>query len=198
MDEYRLLNKKFAKEKKEEVGAKKMLFRILSQIMISVILLLVALIGTRNVSFKNELYKYVYQDNLSFKEIEGVYKKYFGEILPNDWNDNTEFVSSEKMEYSKAEELDGGVRLSIKKNSIVSAFEGGLVLFVGEKEGYGNTLILEQVDGVEAWYIGVDTNDLKIYDYVDANAIIGTSMKDTIDLYFKRSGEVVDYKNYVF
>ena len=80
---------------------------------------------------------------------------------------------------------------------MITAFESGLVLFVGEKDGFGSTLILEQVDGVEAWYVGVDVHELSIYDYVEKSSIIASSKEDYISVYFKKKGESVDYKNYV-
>ena len=200
MDEYRLLKKKLQKEKEGSHPTNRVLIRTISEVMISVILLLVGLIVTRNTTWKNEVYKYIYQDNISFKQLEAAYEKYFGKLLPTkeEEKDKDEVVVAEKMEYEKQEEIENGVRLIVKKDSVITAVESGLVIFVGEKEGYGTTLVLEQVDGVEAWYVGVDTKDLKIYDYVEKASIIGTSKEEKVDFYFKKNGEVIDYKNYVF
>ena len=49
----------------------------------------------------------------------------------------------------------------------------GIVTFIGEKEGYGNTIIVQQSNGYYAWYGNVKET-VKIYDYVEKNSVIGT------------------------
>lgn len=198
MDEYKSL-KKFQKEKKENSSLKRTVFRFLTEIMLSVILLLAALILSKNVTMREQIYKYVYEDNLSFKQIESIYQKYFGFLVPSEKEEETEFVSSEKLVYKEENELEnGGVRLTFNKKQEISAFMDGLVLFVGEKEGYGKTLVLEQTDGVEAWYVNIENESFKIYDYIKKGEIIGTTKENYIDLYFKKKGEVVSYQDYIY
>jgi len=196
MDEYRLLNKKFQKKKNNPY--KKIITSILNKVLISAILFLVALIMTKNKTYKDEIYKYVYGYNLSFQEIENLYKKYLGFIVPSSpTEEGTSPVSSEKLTYDSLTEIEGGVKLKVGKMNPINAIESGLVVFVGEKENLGKTLIIEQTDGVEAWYVGVDIPELKIYDYVEKNAIIGNSEEENISIYFKKKGESIDYKDYL-
>ena len=198
MDEYKSL-KKFQKEKQEKSSIKRIVFKTVTEIMLSIVLLLIALILSKNVTMREQIYKYVYLDNLSFKQIELIYQKYFGFLVPSQKEEETELVSSEKLIYKEEKELEnGGVRLTFNGQQEISALVDGLVLFVGEKEGYGKTLVLEQTDGVEAWYVGMDTSDLKIYDYIKKGEMIGTSQKEYIDLYFKKKGEVVSYQDYIY
>lgn len=197
MDEYRLLNKKLKKEK-EEPPFKKLIFTLLNQILICAVLFLVALIATKSKTYKEQIYKYVYSYNLSFAEIEKLYQKHFGELFPTgEKKEKVDPVTSEKLSYESLEEIENGAKLKVGKQASITAFESGLVLFVGEKDGFGSTLILEQVDGVEAWYVGVDVHELSIYDYVEKSSIIASSKEDYISVYFKKKGESVDYKNYV-
>jgi len=53
----------------------------------------------------------------------------------------------------------------------------GIVTYIGEKEGYGNTVVIQQSNGYYAWY-GNISESIKIYDYVEANSKIGTSDKE--------------------
>ena len=41
----------------------------------------------------------------------------------------------------------------------------GIVIFIGEKEGYGNTVVVEQVDGIDVYYSNVSVSNIKLYDY---------------------------------
>ena len=48
------------------------------------------------------------------------------------------------------------------------------VTFIGEKEGYNNTIIVQQSNGYYAWYGNV-TEKVKLYDYVEKGTVIGTA-----------------------
>lgn len=197
MDEYRLLNKKFKKQSSSPTY-RKLILSFLNKVLICVVLFLVGLIVSRNMTYKDYLYKYVYSYNLSFAEIENLYKKYFGNVIPEvGKKQQTAEVFSDTFAYESLEEIEGGVQFKVSKESPISALESGLVIFHGEKEGYGSTLIIEQVDGVEAWYIGIGNIDLEIYDYVSKGSVLGSATDGIVSFYFKKKGETVDYKNYV-
>lgn len=201
MEEYHLLKKYNDKNKniKEDSSFKKIIVGFLNQILICIVLFLVALILTKNTSFKEEIYKYIYSSNFSFLEIEEFIEKKFGGLIPTFKNEeNTELASSEQLEYKKLTEIEDGVLLEVTKGSTIVSLESGLVIFNGKKDNYGNVLILEQVDGVEAWYVGLTSVNLKLYDYIEKGKILGESSSDEIKLYFKKKGEGVDYKTYLF
>ena len=67
---------------------------------------------------------------------------------------------------------------------------------MGEKEGYGNTLIIQGVDGTDIWYGNVADTNLNLYDYLDANTILGTSSEDKYYLVFQKDGEYLTYEEY--
>lgn len=196
MEEYKLL-KKYQKEEKE-VPYKKVILSFFSKVLISVILFLMVLIASKNTEYKNLIYEYVYSSNISFLEVEKWYKKYFGNLIPSDNKVEKEPVSSTGISYKSLEEIENGVELYLDKGSIVPALESGLVIFKGEKDGYSDLIVLEQVDGSEAWYVGVVDSNLKIYDYVEKDSIIGNSKTEYLSLYFKKKGETIDYKKYLF
>lgn len=199
MEEYKLLNKKKRREKKDS-SFKKIFFSMINRVLLCVLLFLVALILTKNKVYKEQIYKYVYSYQFPFMELEQIYEKYFGKLLPDvnhEKKGGETMVSSSVMTYEELEEIPDGVRLKVGKGNVVSAVESGLVLFVGEKDGYGTTLVLEQVDGNEAWYVGVDVHDIELYDYIEKESIVGSSKDEYISMYFKRKGESIDYKNYL-
>ena len=79
----------------------------------------------------------------------------------------------------------------------VGKIDQGLVVFVGEKEGYGNTVIIEQQDGTTVWYSNLKNSSVKLYDYVKKGSYIGENKDDYMYLVFKKEGNIVDYKNYI-
>ena len=79
---------------------------------------------------------------------------------------------------------------------MVPVLESGIVVYIGEKKDYGNTVIIQQVDGVDAWYSNVDTN-ISLYDYVEKGTLLGNSKDNNLYLYFQKNGEFIDYKDYI-
>ena len=75
--------------------------------------------------------------------------------------------------------------------------DAGIVVFIGEKEDYGKTVIIQQTDGVDVWSGNVDNLNVKIYDYVESGALLGETKDDKLYLVFKKEGEVLDYKKFI-
>ena len=165
--------------------------------MISIVLTLVCLIVLKsNNELKTNFYKYVYQDNISFADINSFYKSKFGFQLPFLEYFNDVPVFNETLSYNEASMYKDGVSLSVIENYLVPSIDDGIVVFIGEKEGYGNTVIIEQKDGVSVWYSNLEEINLKMYDYVLKGDLIG-SVDNNLYLVFIKDGEFVDYKEYI-
>ena len=89
-----------------------------------------------------------------------------------------------------------GVSLKVSSDYLVPVINGGLVVFVGEKEGYGKVIILEQVDGIVCWYGNLDNVNVNLYDYVEKGSLLG-SVSEELYLVFKNKGEIVSYEKYI-
>lgn len=150
-----------------------------------------------NSEFKISFYKYVYEDNISFAKINNWYKSKFGSNLPfSDYFDETLPVFNEKLSYSEASKYKDGVSLSVGYDYLVPALDSGIVIFIGEKEGYGNTVIVQQENGIDVWYSNLKEINLKLYDYIKDGSLIG-NVDETLYLVFIKDGEVVDYQEYI-
>ena len=73
---------------------------------------------------------------------------HFGDILPfqNIVKDNTKLVFNENLVYEDASVYKDGVKLKVDSNYLVPIIESGIVVFIGEKDDYGKTVIIEQVE----------------------------------------------------
>ena len=131
-------------------------------LLVVLITLITMIILKQNKDLKPIFYKYVYEDNIKFAEINKLYKKYFGSIIPN--MEKVKKVSNESIVYTAKEKYKDGVKLTVGKNYMVPSIKEGMVVFVGEKENYGKTVIVSGIDGVDIWYSNI-TSDVKIYDY---------------------------------
>ena len=200
MDEYRLVQKYLNKKNDDNrVVTKKYSILALNRLLISGIILLVCLCIIKvNPSFKLWINKNVYQTNFSFAKIDKMYNKYFGSIfsLPN-LTPDTAMVFDEKLTYKAKEDYNEGVKLTVDNNYLVPILESGIIVFSGNKDNYGNTIIVQQVNGIDLWYVGVENSSYKIYDYVEKGKLLGEAISNEIYLYFQKAGEFLDYKEYL-
>ncbi len=194
IDDYRA-GKKVVKKLKLKSSVK----IFISKCLIVIILLLSTLILIKNnTSLKNNIIKYVYEDNLEFTKLKSIYEKYFGKILSVDKiTPNEEKVFNEKISYDKASVYKDGVVLNVNKGYMVPTLEAGIVVFIGEKEGYGNTVIIEQVDGVDVWYSNISTSNIKMYDYIEKGKLLGEVNGEKLYMVFQKEGKYLNYKEYL-
>lgn len=147
-----------------------------------------------NNKLKAPFYKYVYTDNITFADINKWYKKNFGSQIP--FLKETKTVFNEKLSYTKTEKYQDGVLLTVDPNYPVPALKEGMVVFVGEKEGYGETIIISGTDGIDIWYGNINSN-VKIYDYIEKNSLIGSSIDNKLYIVVKKGDNVLNYEDYI-
>lgn len=162
--------------------------------LITILLTLIILILIKSSSsFKEKFYLNVYDKSISFAKINNLYKKYISKeesIL------ETQTVSKENTSYNKIEKYKDGAKLYVDKNTIVKAEESGIVVFIGEKEDYGNTIIIQRIDGIDQWYCNVSNINVKLYDYIRAGSVIAED-NDFFYLVYKKNGKVLNYEEYI-
>lgn len=194
IDDYKA-KKKVVKKLKLKSSVK----TFISKCLIVIILLLSTLILIKNnTSLKNNIIKYVYEDNLEFTKLKSIYEKYFGKILSVDKiAPSEEKVFNEKISYNKASVYKDGVVLNVNQGYMVPTLDAGIVVFIGEKEGYGNTIIIEQVDGVDVWYSNISTSNIKMYDYIEKGKLLGEVNGEKLYMVFQKEGKYLNYKEYL-
>ena len=183
-----------SKKKGQTVGSNKYLNGLVKRTMICfVFVLLVLAISLMSETGRSYIKKYLLETNFEFSKINTLYNKYIGKLT----DENTEVVSgSQLLEYTSKEKYNDGVKLTVSENYNVNLLESGIVVYIGEKEGYGNTIIVQQSNGIDAWYGNIEDVDVKIYDYIEKGTIIGNVNK-TLYLVFQKNGEILNYEDYI-
>ena len=170
---------------------------LISRVLITVIFVLGSIIFT-NVSDDNKaLYqKYVLEDSLEFTKINELYQRIFGDVdITKKDNPDSEVVFGD-VSYTNIEPFKNGVKLTVGMNEAISVIASGIVVFIGEKEDLGNTIIIQGNDGVDIWYSNITENDIKVYDYVEAGNILGSSNSENIYITINKDGEFINYEEY--
>ena len=183
---------------KKLVLKKKVKNFIIRAMLVTIVFLSTLIFVRQNNSFKNNVIKYVFEDSFEFAKLKSLYEKYFGKVLSVDKIiPKEEKVFNEKLNYKSKNAYKDGVALTVDKNYMVPSIESGIVVFMGEKEGYGNTIIIEGVNGIDIWYSNVNTENIKMYDYIEKGKLIGEVKNNKLYMVFQKEGKYLDYKEYI-
>ena len=186
MDELERIRNKHSKKKKDNNKSIN-----LTKFLLVIILTLITLIAIKkDIKFKELFYKYIYEDSINFAKINEYYEKIFGSYIPfEDTTNKVTPVFNEKLTYISSNKYLDGVKLTVENNY--------LVVYIGEKEGYGNTVIVQGIDGIDIWYGNVTNISISLYDYIDKKSLLGTTKDDVLYLVYKKDGEILNYEEYL-
>lgn len=184
---------------KRRLVLKKSVKSFITRVLITVIIFLVGMILIKkDNNVKNIILENVYDKNFEFTKIKDMYQKYFGNILSIDQLAVKEqAVFQEKLSYKNAHTYLDGVKLTVDEHYMVPVLESGIIIFLGEKEGYGNTVVIEQVDGVDVYYSNISIDNVKLYDYVEKGTLLGEAENKKLYLVFQKDGTFLNYKDYI-
>lgn len=166
---------------------------LIIRILITTIFVLSILIVTNiSVSAKEFIYKNLFETDFKFSSINKLFNKY---ILDN--KENTTPVNFESnLDFNTAKEYKDGICLTLSIDSSIPLLESGIVVYIGEKENYNNTIIVQQSNGIDVWYGNINNTDVNLYDYIEKGKTIGTS-KEELYIVFQKDGEFLDYKEII-
>ncbi len=178
-------------EVKKEGKAHKYMTRVL----ICIIILLLSLIGTSiNSKVKNFYKEYIFNDSFQFMKFNNFFSKIAG--TTEEKEENSVPVMKSFLEYESKEKFLNGEKYYGVKDNFVTTLSGGIVTFVGDKDDYGRTVIIQGSNGFDIWYFLLDETDVKIYDYVKASEIIGNIDKE-FGLVITKDNKYYTYEEYV-
>lgn len=195
---YKSVEKYLSKNNKKKSN-KGFMYKLIVRIFICSIIVLVGLIFLKyDKNNKQIIYKYLYENNINFATLNNWYQKNFGDIVPfqNLVKDSTQLVFNENLVYKDASIYKNGVKLNVEENYLIPLIESGIVIFIGNKDDYGKTVIVQQVDGVDVWYGNVDNINVSLYDYVSKGEFLAEANK-SFYMVFQKEGKYIKYQDYL-
>lgn len=196
--EYKSVQKYLNKNKKP-TKQKNTLYKFIIRLFICILIVLGTLIFIKyDKNGKQIIYKYLYENNINFATINNWYQEHFGDILPfqNTIKEKTKLVFNENLVYKDASIYKNGVKLNVEDNYLVPIIESGIVVFIGNKDDYGKTVIIEQIDGVNVWYGNIDNINVSLYDYVSKGELLAEASK-SFYMAFQKNGKFLKYQDYL-
>lgn len=169
---------------------------LITRVLLAIILFFgVLILSNYNKNIKMFVSNDVLKNNMSFTKIAGIYNKYFGNIIPiKEVGDESKTVFNEKINYSDIQNYVDGYSLEVTNNYLVPIINSGVVVFIGEKEDYGKTVIIQGIDEVEYWYGNMENINVGMYDYVSKGSLLGSTKGSTLYLVFQKNNEYLEYE----
>ena len=164
--------------------------KYITKILIVIIITLSSLIYTSiNEQNLQTFKKYVYEDTFNFSKFKSFYQG-----VKNNKKAQVSYASNDVDLTSYNSYLDGMV-FDVDSNYPVKALTSGIVIFIGQKEGYGRTIIIQGSNGYDIWYSSVDNISVKMYDYVKEETIIG-EVQNKLYMLITKDGKFYSYEEY--
>lgn len=132
--------------------------------------MIIVIISNLSPKFREFVYNNVLNNSLDFSFVNKILEKTSNVFK----EEQTKQVFNEIKEY---ETYKDGIKYKIKENENIYLKDSGIVTYIGEKEGYNNTVIIQQSNGYYAWYGNIKEN-VKLYDYVESGTQIGTASNE--------------------
>lgn len=161
--------------KKNNTKSKKtIIYNILNKLFtVTIFTMIVIILSNTNQKFKNFLINDILNYSMDFSKVNNAIDQVTNVFNTND----TVQTFDENLENTKKEKYKDGYIYHVKDNENITLKDSGIITYIGNKEGYSNTIIVQQSNGYYAWYGNVKEN-VKLYDYIEKNEIIGTSNGD--------------------
>lgn len=176
----------------------KYISNLFTRTLVAVIVVLISAIYV-NASDKNlkSFKENLFEKSLSFNKVSSAYNKVFGNVMPLELDKGTtKSVFNEGISYSDITKYENGYKLTLTNNMVTSLYDG-IVVFIGEKEGFGNTIIVQGSNGVDIWYGNVTNVGVSLYDYIDKDTMLGESVDSNLYLVFNKENQFLGYEEYL-
>jgi stage IV sporulation protein FA len=154
-------------------------------------LVLISAIAFKNPSAAFEpvraVVKRTMEHEFQFAAVSKWYEEKFGEPFALFPEKKTETVKKSEKSYAipasgrvleNFEKNGQGIMVETNVNTPVEAMDDGIVIFAGNKDKIGKTVIVQHADGSESWYGNLGSITVKLYDFIEAGKEVGTAMKD--------------------
>lgn len=143
-----------------------------------------------NMSYIKDL---LFTNSMQFTSFNEFYENIFGSVAPS--ISNEEFVFNDSLVVLNSESLTDYELLSID-SSIITALEGGIIVYIGEKDEFGYTVIVQGNDGYDVWYGNISNTSLTLYDYISSGELIGEVNASELYLKIQNNDGILTYEEY--
>lgn len=156
---------------KKDSKANNIFKKILSKLFTIVIFTMIVItLSNTSPKFKSFIVDKVLNSTIDFSFVNKLSNK-----VTNVFKTSNNTLPVVKEENNKKERYKDGIKYIVNKGTSVNIKDSGIVTYIGNKDGYNNTVIIQQSNGYYAWY-GNIKEEVKLYDYIESGNKIGSSL----------------------
>lgn len=159
---------------------------------ISIILFFFMFFLLNNDKLYKNVSKVVFDNTIDFSYIRSKTNKLLGRITKKDY-----FVVSEKLEYKNVEKYNNSYKFITDDNYVINNIKSGVVTFIGNIDDLKNTIIITGDDGYDYYYSNLENINVKIYDYIDKNVILGSTKGNYFYLTISKDNNYYNYEDFI-
>lgn len=168
----------------------------ITQLLITIIIILTCLI-VNNLSKDDNLLKNWLERDLSFAKLNTYYQKFIGHKEDNDNKGDDMLTFNDTSTDEIPEKINNSYKIKMTNTNSINALKPGIIVYIGEKDDLGNTVIIQGNDGVDIWYSNITNVEYNLYDYIKEQTTIGVAKDDTMYLTFDKNGKYLSYEEYI-
>lgn len=173
---------------------------IINQVLISFsFVFLVLIINKFSPNFILNIKKQIFNKSFNFVKVNKISKDIIGrEVFSYNDNKTLNVISDNNLSNYSTKYYDGE-EFIVSDSLPIGAIQSGVVIYIGEKEHYNNTVIVQGVDGFNIWYGNLKDISVSLYDYVEKHSLVGSADKDRIYMLIEKNNKLYtydEYKNY--
>lgn len=159
-----------------------------------IVFLLLGIFCKKNTDYRDIVKYRLYEDNISFLYFENIYNKYLGGIFPIEgiFDGGIRAVFNEELSFYSSIPYYDGLMLDVGNNYLIPSLEKGIVVYIGEKDKYGNVVIINGEDSIDIWYGNVCNVNVGLYDRVNKGDIVGESCDKYLYLLYNKDNVFLD------
>lgn len=156
---------------KKDSKANNIFKKILSKLFTIVIFTMIVItLSNMSPKFKSFIVDKVLNSTIDFSFVNKLSNK-----VTNVFKTSNNTLPVVKEENNRKEKYKDGIKYIVNKGASVNIKDSGIVTYIGNKDGYNNTVIIQQSNGYYAWY-GNIKEEVKLYDYIESGSKIGSSL----------------------
>lgn len=168
-------------------------------LVLTIFILLLLIINKYNHSFTLNIKNSLFDKSFNFIKINKISQKVLGKdvFYYQDNNNDSIEVLANNYDTSNNEKYLDAEKLIVSDNLPIGSISSGVVVYIGNKENYGNTVIIQGIDGFNIWYGNIKDINVKNYDYIEKQSLIGAADGDYIYLLIEKNNKYYSYDEYV-
>lgn len=162
-----------------------------------VIFMFLLIINKFDHNFISDIKRNIFNKSFNFIKVNSLTRNILGKefIYYQDENNSLQVINDDLYSEEVHKYYDGE-KFKVSDNLPIGTFESGVVIFIGDKDIYKNTVIVQGTDGFNIWYGNIKDVNVSLYDYVEKNSLLGNSDGEEVYILIEKNNHYYSYEDY--